>query len=345
MKCLIKSSVWKWLLNHISSNALPFYLSQKLFLVLILVFRHHFLSDWQTFFEDIFSLVPSNTQSSASIEMFLQIGFTIHQEVVDPMIPRSANDTERNTLIKDLMRERAIPQLINTFQSLFKAFYANDTQISKKCLQLVGYFLNIMQRLYVSWVDINLVLIPEFMAGLYASLMQQNLSITACECISEIVLKGMPKSDKLNLLQLMNVAQLLKNLHHSQCEMFDEAVAKLVNNIGLELCFCYQESKTEIDKERSLQFLGAIFPYLLDYLSNEYDDTITALLPFLAAFLLLLKRFKRETGNKECPLLSNDNLLGLISVLVKKLKYDEEESYNFGPDASEDEALFLVCRF
>jgi exportin-T len=190
-------------------------------------------------------------------------------------------------------------------------------------------------------VDINLVITPDFMSVLYSSIRNPDLGIVCCECIGEIVLKGMPKPDKLNLLQLLDINQIFSDLHHSQDEFFDESVAKLINNVGLELCICFQESKDDLDKQRSLQFLESIFPVLLEYLANEYDDTTTVLLPFLAAYLLIIKRMKRN--NQE--ILSTENLLALTTVLIQRLKFDETETYNFGPDASEDEAMFLVLNY
>jgi hypothetical protein len=107
-------------------------------MVLVLIFRLHYANDWPTFFDDIFSLLPSNNQSTNSIDSILQIGFTIDQEVVCALIPRSVVETQRNVIIKDLMRERAIPQLISSWQSLFISFHSSNIEISRKCIQLIG---------------------------------------------------------------------------------------------------------------------------------------------------------------------------------------------------------------
>jgi exportin-T len=331
----IKSSVWEWLLQNLASP-LPFYISQKLYLLIVLLFQHHFPREWPQFFDNLFGLLPPDILDSANfspaLDMFLEICITIDQETICTYIQRDVKDTERNAAIKDAMRESAVPTLIGTWQKLLISRHRTDSITSQKCLKLLS--------LYVSWVDINLVVTTEFMTVLYECFTNTDLCISACECASEIVLKGMPKLDKLNLLQMMNIYQVLAGLHHSQDEDFDEAVAKLINNIGLELCFCYTDGKCDIEKQRSLQALEQIYPFLIDFLSNEYDDTTAALSPFLSSYLLILKKVKRSN----IASISTDKLLSLLRVLIQKSKYDVTETYHFGPKAGEDEALFIELR-
>jgi exportin-T len=91
---------------------------------------------------------------------------------------------------------------------------------------------------------------------------------------------------------------------------------------------------------RAIEMLNHLFPLLLKYLANEYDDTTMALFPFLGNYLLLLKRVRRANAQG----ISNENLRSLLEVLALKMKYDEEEEYKIGTDAGEDEALFLEVR-
>lgn len=331
----IKSSVWSWLLAHIETP-LPFHLSQKINLLLVLLFRHHYPTDWPSFFEDIIALVPLDAINAAgtstTIDILLEIGLTIDAEVVCSYIQRSPEDTVRNTNIKDFMRDDAIPRLVSLWKKILMGRPSSDFITRRKCLRLIA--------LYIPWIDINLIITPDLMTVLYLYFSNKELCIAACECLSEIVLKGMPKADKLKLLQMLNVSQVLTSLHHSQDTEFDEAVAKLINNVGLELCFCYNDAKSDIERQTSLAFLDGIFPFLIEFLANEYDDTTTALTPYLAAYLLILKRLRRANQ----PSISAEKLLALTQVLVQKSKYDASQDYSFGPDAGEDEALFLEMR-
>jgi exportin-T len=326
---LLKKTFWNWLGEHLAEK-FPYFLKMKLFVLIIVLFKNEYPTEWTTFFEELFGILQS--QGTRSIKSFLQICTVLDEEVICHYIQRTPEELAKNSLIKDTMRDNAIPRLLNTWHSIFMSSYRMNPSIAKLCLQLFG--------LYVSWIDMMLVLRDGFLSALYESFTISELKTTACECLNNIVLKGMKPIDKMDLIEALNIIPFLLNVKVLDDEEFEEEIAKLINSIGLEICVCYEQCSLDEERFRSIAILNNIFPLLLKYLANEYDDTTSALFPFLSNYLLLLKRIRRSNNQG----ISNDNLRSLLEVLAIKMKYDESEDFKIGVDAGEDEALFLDVR-
>lgn len=330
----IRNSTWQFLSEHIQTN-FPYFLRNKLFILIVLLFKNEYPTQWPSFFDDLFSITRSGSQE-ASLEAFLNICCIIDEEIVCLYIQRSPEELAHNTFIKDTMRDNsnAIPRLVETWHSIFNTFYRSNFGISTLCLKIFG--------LYVSWVDIGLIMQENFIIALYESFSITELRISAAECLGNVIMKGMKPSAKLEFIKAIRIIQFLTELKFSDDPEFDESVAKLINNIGLELCHCYEDQfSSEAEKYLSLELLDSLFPNLLRYLSNEYDDTTSALFQYLGSYLLL---FKRDSKNTTFPTISQDKLRALLEVLAIKMKFDIDDDYRSAADAGEDEALFAEMR-
>jgi exportin-T len=326
-RLLLRKTFWKWTAEHLQEK-FPYFLKMKLFVLIIVLFKNEYPAAWPTFFDELYEILQGGR--TRCIKSFLQICTTIDEEVVCQYIQRSPEELAKNTVIKDTMRDHAIPRLLETWHSIFIT-YRSNASIAKRCLVLFG--------LYVSWIDIGLVLKDGFHTTLYECFGNDELKNAACECLGNIVLKGMKPSDKLDLIHGLDVIPFLSNLRIVGDEEFEEQIAKLINNIGMELCDSYENpASTDEEKFRIIAMLDNLFPLLLKYLANEYDDTTSALFPFLSGYLLLLKRVRRMSTQG----ISNDNLRSLLEVLAIKMKYDEDEEYGMGD--GEDESLFMDVR-
>lgn len=58
-------------------------------------------------------------------------------------------ETRRNTLIKDTMREQCIPNLVESWFQILQAYQQSHSELTCQCLEVVGA--------YVSWIDLNLI--------------------------------------------------------------------------------------------------------------------------------------------------------------------------------------------
>ncbi|KAJ3023991.1 pre-tRNA nuclear export protein [Thoreauomyces humboldtii] len=250
------------------------------------------------------------------------------------MIFRPASETHRNTRLKDAMRETANQQLTSAWGEILMGSYQSNPEIASACLRLYGR--------YVSWIDINLVVNENFMSALYQFLGTAPLQAAACDCLCEIVAKGMLPADKLNLIQALNVTSVL-NSFNGDDEETTERVAKLVNVLGLELCRCWDDSGSAPSmRKTSHDLLQLVFPFLVRYLGSEHGETSNHLGPYLSAFTSLMKaKVKQDQGVSDAM---KENLLALLRTIIFKMKYDEEEDFSFGEEAGGAEGEFSELR-
>lgn len=62
-----------------------------------------------------------------------------------------------------------------------------------------------------------------------------------------------------------------------------------MNVLGTELCKIYADTNLEADaKTTAWNMIEQLIPYLLKFLSNEYDDTSSAVFPFVNDMLYLV---------------------------------------------------------
>ncbi|RKO91340.1 armadillo-type protein [Blyttiomyces helicus] len=344
-RATLRTSIWSALANPPEQSAVTL-LRTKLAVIVVKVFASQYPTEWPTFFDDLFSLLASASGTPRyleAVDTFLRVSQALDDEVANLLLQRTAEEAARNTLVKDRMRESAVTRLASAWLQILTESYEADPEIASRCLRLFAR--------YVSWIDINLVVTREFMAGLYEFLTRSALRSAACECLLEIVSKGMKPADKLALLQSMDLAAILSRTWSDEDDediVFAEQVAKLVNAIGIELCRCWKEfDAADAGRPVALSLIAAVFPYLIAFLKHEYDDVSSELFPFVASYTMLLKTQKKLVG--PAGVLSfletyQPNLVALLNVIIHKMKYDEEEVYDFGENAGESEALFVEMR-
>ncbi|KAI8620592.1 armadillo-type protein [Chytriomyces sp. MP71] len=160
---------------------------------------------------------------------------------------------------------------------------------------------------------------------------------------------------------------------------FEDLGCKYINLVGMELCKAWDmvvdtskvsssssSSPPSISleaagmlKARLLKHVQKILPHAVRVLRSEYDDVSSLMFPFLDEYLRILKDCKKDgaltnvpsgganaeyLGVEEAKVFVDDSLVGLLGVIVAKMKYDEEEEYDFVGGGGDDEALFFQMR-
>ncbi|ORX52334.1 Xpo1-domain-containing protein [Hesseltinella vesiculosa] len=312
------------------------YIRNKAAQSLTLLFAHVYPSGWPTFFKDLMALARTSTGSShaKAADFFLRLCISIDEEIGRMDIPRHRDELTRNTSIKDAMRMGDIQLLAAYWFELLQEFRGQSPSIAQLALKNIGC--------YVAWMDISLVVNDQVMNALYELLSDANLRIPSCECLAEVVSKGMLPLDKLNMIQMLNITDTLGRLDLSDPE-FVESVARLTNALGIELCKIYNDSSLPDDAKNSTWLLiEQLSPFLLKFLANEYDDTTTAVFAFVNDLMVIFKK-QKKTMRPFSP--SQLELLGsLLGVFIAKMKYDEDTEWGSEEDEPDEEALFAELR-
>ncbi|CEP16433.1 hypothetical protein [Parasitella parasitica] len=304
---------------------------------LTILFTHVYPTTWPSFFKDMIAVTktPAGTHShEKAADFFLRLCISIDEEIGRMDIPRTREEVIRNTNIKDTMRLGDIQLLASSWFDLLQEFRSANPSIAQLALKNIGSF--------VAWMDISLVVNDQVMSVLYELLSDANLRIPACECLADVISKGMLPMDKLNMFEMLNITDILSRLDLSEPE-FVEYVARLINALGTELCKIYAETSLPNEKKQTTwNMIEQVTPYLLKFLANEYDDTSSAVFPFVNDMLYIYKRQKKSMQSFSQG--QHQFLASLLNVVVAKLRYDEDTEWSDDQDEPEEEALFFEMR-
>jgi len=241
---------------------------------LSLFFLRTYVDQWPTFFTDFFTLIsPPESSSSSSFNphvslLLFHLILEISGEVADQMLKaaRIHNPARhaRDGRVRDAVRERdaaRINEAVLTIiaanvERLSKLRSASDSAGSRKELEQAEEVVDWGIRTfgsYVGWVDINLTVTPTTIPLLFTLISDAALPIRLATCVSlsRIVSKGLKEpGDKLQLIKVLSLADVLANLEERTREeqitrgedtdegeeSYREALGKLLNVLGLELC-------------------------------------------------------------------------------------------------------------
>uniref|UniRef100_A0A6Q2WRK2 Exportin-T n=1 Tax=Esox lucius TaxID=8010 RepID=A0A6Q2WRK2_ESOLU len=298
--------------------------------VFALTFVMEYLTHWPKFFFDILSLVGLNPHG---VDIYLRTLMAIDAEVVDRDIVHTAEEVRRNTLIKDNMREHVIPSLVESWYQILGAYQQSHPEITCQCLEVVGA--------YVSWIDLNLIANDRFVNLLLSQMCVEDLREEACDCLFEIVNKGMDPTDKTKLIE--SLCQVLQsagffNVEQEEDVDFLAKFSRLVNGMGQSLVLSWTKLAKSGDVKvaaETLRALEAKVPLLIKLLVHEDDDISANIVGFCYDYLHVLKQLPLLTDQQKA------NVEAIMLAVMKKLTYDDE--YNFDNEG-EDEAMFVEYR-
>lgn len=328
---LIRESLMKWLqCQLINPQPEKSFIRNKAAQVLALTFVMEYLTLWPKFFFDILSLVGSNIHG---VDIYLRTLMAIDAEVVDRDIMHSPEETRRNILIKDTMREQCIPSLVESWFQILQTYQQSHPELTCQCLEVVGS--------YVSWIDLSLIANDRFVNLLLSQMSMEELREEACDCLYEIVNKGMDPVDKTKLVE--SLCQVLQtagffNVEQEEDVDFLAKFSRLINGMGQSLVLSWTKlAKAGSIKEaaESLQALETKVPLLLQLLVHEDDDISANIVGFCYDYLHVLKQLPELTDQQKA------NIEAIMLAVMKKLTYDDE--YNF-ENEGEDEAMFVEYR-
>ncbi|GBL49357.1 pre-tRNA nuclear export protein [Candidozyma auris] len=249
-------------------------------------------------------LLLIQTSNLLSIDYYLRILISIHFHIGDKHISRSKEAHERSNALKDLIRERDMPQLIESWKTILTT--VKDTTLLDNALKVVGS--------YVNWMEITYFIQNGFIGIIYEFLKSSTqLRIQSCVTLIEILSKKMKPSSKLELINILDLTSVIGSLKDDDLD-FIENLAKLANQIGLELAITLENDGSLLN-DVNAHFLK-LWPTILEFLGHEYDDVSQQVFPFIQAYLVLAKKYS--------PLNSFDLLSTLLRKIILKMKFDEE---------------------
>ena len=329
----------------------PRTIQNKMVQTITSLFVSLYTSQWPGFFEDFLGFtktVGSTLPDSAKGTMlYLKILISIHDEIADVLVSRTSNERARDNELKDLVRERDADKITRSWQEILSLWKSQDRIIVDYCLSTIGR--------WASWNNLSLFLNNNLLSILFEFVGSVNidegtdLRDASLNTFIEILSKKMKASDKLELIEVLKVQEVVSQLVASPplnelrpTSSYDtdlaEIVAKLVNNTMVDIIIALESSQnvTMIQSRANAQ-IKAFLPHVLRFFSDEYDEICSSVIPCLTDLLTYLR--KNVKGDADYTLM----LPPILQAIVAKMRYDETSSWG-NEDAQTDEAEFQDLR-
>ena len=322
------------------------------------LFTALYANHWISFFHDILNLTTSTSSTSrdnaAGVMLYLRILISVHDDIADVLLPRTPEEQRRDNDLKDLVRQRDTAMIASSWHEILEQWRSRNDSIVKLCLTTVGR--------WVTWTEISLAVNDSLLSLLFEYLNFQQYSDgneiqerkeAAIEAFIDILSKKMSARDKLELVDVLKVDEAVALLVGSRelAEMrstanYDtdlaEGVAKLVNNVVCDIVKALDspQSNDEVSRRGSAQ-LKTFLPHVLHFLSDEYDEICSTVIPCLTDLLTLMR--KKAKSSSALASESSAMLPLILDVVISKTKYDETSFWG-QEDAQTDEAEFQELR-
>lgn len=330
-------------------------LQNKLTQTLTFLFVVLYKDGWESFFDDFLSLTSLQNNGLRDclpgIGLYLRILGSIHDEIADVMVTRSAAETKRNTELKDILRARDVQKVASSWQEILTQWQDQNDVVVEMTLRVIGK--------WVSWIDISLVVNQESLNLLFPLIGRTNrtnptnsedrVRDAAIDTFTEIVAKKMKAADKIGMIVFLNLGNVVSQLTSSPAlhdlrttSSYDtdlaEAVAKLVNNTVFDIVKVLEDTQVDAEtRAQAEQLLQTFLPHLLRFFSDEYDEICSTVIPSLTDLLTFLRKAQ------PLPPAYSALLSPILNAIIQKMRYDETSSWG-NEDEQTDEAEFQELR-
>nr|XP_032644790.1 exportin-T [Chelonoidis abingdonii] len=302
---LVRETLVTWLqAQMLNPQPEKTFIRNKAAQVFALLFVTEYLTKWPKFFFDILSVVDLNPQG---VDLYLRILMAVDAELVDRDVVHTSEEARRNTLLKDTMREQCIPSLVESWYQILQNYQCTNAELTCQCLEVVGA--------YVSWIDLSLIANERFINMLLSHMSVEVLREEACDCLFEIVNKGMDPIDKTKLVeslcQVLQSAGLFSIVQEDDVD-FLARFSKLVNGMGQALITSWTKLVKNGDMKSAqdtLQAIEAKVALMLQLLIHEDDDISSNIIGFCYDYLHILKQLSLLSDQQKANVEGEDEAM------------------------------------
>ena len=333
----VTQSLMVWLTE--ASAGAEGYLKTKL----ATVFVHLYLTGtWPSFFQDLVRVVPLGLHVA---DVYIRTLRVIDDEVASREAQEDFELRARNTVIKDTMRETAMPQLIDACFTIVESTSGvpEHVQLAKDCLEIIPA--------YTTWISLGLIACDRFLSKLLDFLSDENLQEAAADNLHAIVCKQMAPEEKLPLLQRLQLLPLLQQgcsvVQEGRAagqERFVEKLAKLTSAFASECMDCSDRlhGRPGMPEEADRFLLGCV-PLVYVYMNAlDHGDSSRCCVIFLQEYLNRLRKVCGRKQAAESVTAPHVELLApLVEMLYGKILYPLDFDFD---SPSEDENDFMQRR-
>lgn len=212
---------------------------------------------------------------------------------------------------------------------------------------------------FVAWIDIGLIITPQSLPLLFQALTSPSVRvrISAADAFIEIVSKGMPSSEKLQLFGVLSlqsvIVQLLDlsdstraqaggaEMNDEREEHFREKLAKLLAAILPELTkICDDSEASDADKASARAAAFEAGALVLRFIGDPVDDISLTVIPPTSSLMTIFKKEKKRERVEHMTPEKQKFLSDLLQTVIQKMQYGPDADWvgaEDDPDIDEDE--------
>ncbi|GFT78646.1 exportin-T [Nephila pilipes] len=235
------------------------------------------------------------------------------------------------------MRETCITKLVDSWHHILVTYRNVNTDLVCLCLEVIGA--------YIAWIEINLIANERFVQVFITYLSIPLLREATCDCIAQIINKGMDPIAKVKLVEsydtILKQAGVLYFSGSPDDEDFMVKLSTLVNTMGTAVLNSWTKLQKMKDTRGMTIVANAIhdkIDLLLKFLNNQDDEVSQAVVEFTREYLQFLKN-KASAGTYGTT--DAANVEKILYIVINKYKYDPSTDFSC---QGEDEAFFLEYR-
>ncbi|GMM37361.1 Ran GTPase-binding protein [Saccharomycopsis crataegensis] len=345
-------------IDDLSSTSSTFsrsgFLKNKLATTFSYMFYYSYLNIWPGFFKTFIKLIENDDNNKLRkltiIDYYLRILLSIHSEIGDQLYQNDPKTVEVSNNLKDVIRMNDMSSIVMNWKYIIEFIESSNNTDDETVVVLKTLFKVIGS--WVGWIDITLIIGDKFfLDNFYKFFEVKMLRDDIIELFMEIISKKMSSDKKMELLQLFNINQIIatsmsklqllksEDLENSADDVnFYEHISKLINTTGIEYLIIIEKSDSSIElKQLAFTKLNEILPFFLEILPNDYDDISLQIFGFISNFLTILKKIRRYNNTEILDISNyNDFLENLLTKIIIKMKYDEEDD-GLGDDEEDED--------
>lgn len=336
-----RDKMWIWYTDSIRDEL---FIRNKLIKVLVVLFGKRYYNNSQEFFNHLIAVLRMQSATPedyySKVEMFLKACKTLNEEIIAPSsLDPNREFQERSNEIKDSVREGVLVALTSEWISIMNDCYQRGIhKLVKLCLDTFSE--------YIPWMPIEFSTSSEFVQSMYQYAEIEDLSASAVDCITQIVLKKMPPIDKLILIQSLDMTLILDKLVQMSSALdSDMKTAHLINVLGTAFCDgCKSEKSTSQEKEECMKRLEWLNVYARKIvLDNAEDEVVSALYPYLHSYLTIIGEIRRRFSTAAQADVYLSQVASILHTVILAMKYSEHYPYSES-DAHEEDFPFTKKR-
>ena len=225
----------------------PKYIRTKLSVLVAKIIQMDYPESWNAAFEDIATMLE---KGNTCIDLYLRILIALDQEIFESNTQywtgKTRQELTKNTTVKDTLRKSKSMQNIVSVWYQILSMFASDGG-NAEAYNLVSLCLESI-KCWARWVELNYLVDQRFLQFFYNAMESSpTYRDDVCDCLHEILARGMPPGQKINLIEGMNVIKLLNSrigIHYgdspnSNGESTEESVTKfsIVGRLVDTCCF------------------------------------------------------------------------------------------------------------